>query len=607
LPRLRLAANQSRNVGVGAGGTVSRIFVSYARDDVDAARQLAEGMVQAGHDVWWDRHLHGGSRFAKEIDQALKNAEAVVVLWSEASLESAWVHDEAAEGRDTGRLVPVAIGSAKPPLGFRQFHTIDLGSWVGHGQPDALNDLLDAISQTCGSQSGQDKPSATESTDKRPQISVCVLPFVNMSGEPEQEYFSDGISEDIITDLSNVSALSVVARNTSFTFKGEALDVKEVAQKLGVSHVLEGSVRKAGNRVRITAQLIDGAKGDHVWAKRYDRDLTDIFAIQDEISQSIVEALKVTLLPAEKKAIETRGTSNVEAYNLYLMARQQWISGTVGNSRREESIVRLCEEATNLDPDYAEAWALMAIAQLELRFTHGRDEIALPAAERALEINAGLPEAQCIKARYLEEEGKIEEAERQLQTALKLDPDSWEVNREIARMLFRRGRISEATPYFEKAASLMETDWHNVLMLSTCYQSIGDAAGVQRAAQLTIERTQRAVTSDPTNGTALAAGAYALAIFGQTDRAREWTRRALLLDPDNLNMHYNLACTMVRQLGDVGDALEALQPFFDRINSPTWLRHVEFDPDLDPIRDNPRFKEMFAAAKERLGMQAAAQ
>ena len=229
--------------------------------------------------------------------------------------------------------------------------------------------------------------------------------------------------------------------------------------------MLEGSVRKAGNRVRITAQLIDGAKGDHIWAARYDRDLTDIFEIQDEISKAIVDALKVKLLPAEKKAIESRGTSDVEAYSLYLMARQQWISGTVGNPRREESIIRLCHQATLLDPDYAEAWALMAIAQLELRFVHGRDESALAAAERALEINPALPEAHCIKARYLEEEGKTEEAERQIRTALKLGPDSWEVNREVARMLFRHARIQEAIPYFEKAASLMETDWHNPLML----------------------------------------------------------------------------------------------------------------------------------------------
>ena len=201
--------------------------------------------------------------------------------------------------------------------------------------------------------------------------SICVLPFQNMSGEPEQEYFSDGISEDIITDLSNVSALSVVARNTSFTFKGQSIDVKEVAKRLGVTHVLEGSVRKAANRVRITAQLIDGSKGDHVWAARYDRDLNDIFAIQDEISKAIVDALKVKLLPKEKKAIEARGTTNVDAYNLYLMARQQWVSGNFGDPRRDEAIVRLCHQATLLDPDYANAWAGMALAQAELRFVHG--------------------------------------------------------------------------------------------------------------------------------------------------------------------------------------------------------------------------------------------
>ena len=165
------------------------------------------------------------------------------------------------------------------------------------------------------------RPGETEASEKgstaKKRPSVCVLPFINMSGEPEQEYFSDGITEDIITDLSKVSALSVVARNTAFTFKGQTVDVKEVAKTLGVTYVLEGSVRKAGNRVRITAQMIDGAEGDHVWADRYDRDLEDIFAIQDEISKAIVDALKVKLLPEEKKAIEARGTSNVDAYNVY--------------------------------------------------------------------------------------------------------------------------------------------------------------------------------------------------------------------------------------------------------------------------------------------------
>ena len=587
---------------------MARIFLSYARDDVEMARQLSDSLAQAGHDVWWDRHLHGGSRFDREIEEALKNAEVVVVLWSKASLESAWVKDEAAEGRDSGRLVPVSLGSAKPPLGFRQFQTIELGSWNGAGAPGVLEELLEAVGRTCGTNAKQRTPDPSEKAGApSKRTSVCVLPFINMSGEPEQEYFSDGISEDIITDLSKVSALSVIARNTAFTFKGRSVDVKEVAKTLGVTYVLEGSVRKAGNRVRITAQLIDGAAGDHVWADRFDRDLDDIFAIQDEISKAIVEALKIKLLPEEKKAIVSRGTSNAEAYNLYLMARQQWISGHGGNPRREEAIIRLCTQATLLDPDYAQAWALIALAQAELRFVHGRDANALPAAERALAINPRLPEAHCIKARYLEEEGHAEESEQHLRIALELDPNSWEVNREAARMLFRHGRITEAIPYFEKAASVVDTDWSNPMMLITCYDSIGDNSSARKATRTTLERVEQAVAKDPTNGTALAVGAYALAMFGEEDRARDWVRRALLLDPDNLNMRYNLACTIIRQLGDIDETLRTLEPFFERINSTTLMRHMEVDPDFNPIRNEPRFKEMLASAKQRLGMTEAAE
>jgi adenylate cyclase len=582
---------------------MARVFLSYAREDVDTARHLAQAIGARGHDVWWDRHLHGGSRFAAEIDRALKNAEVVVVLWSERSVESAWVQDEAAEGRDSGRLVPVSLGSAKPPLGFRQFHTIDLGPWSGDGQSEIVDVLVHAIVRTCGADAPKHTEEAGEASKPRAKASICVLPFANMSGEPEQEYFSDGISEDIITDLSKISALSIVARNTAFMFKGQTVDVKEVAQKLGVSHVLEGSVRKAGNRVRITAQLIDGGAGDHVWADRYDRDLTDIFEIQDEISKAIVDALRLKLLPEEKKAIETRGTSNVDAYNLYLMARQQWVSGTFGDVRRDEAIARLCRQATSLDPNYSQAWALMGFAQIELRFWHGKDENALPAAECALAINPKIPEALIIKARYLEEDGQGEEAQQEVRKALALDPESWEVNREAARMLFRHGKFGEAIPYFEKAASLMETDWHNPSMLLSCYRATGDEESLRRAAKTTLDRVEIAIAKDPTNGPALAAGASALCMFGDQTRARDWVQRALLLDPDNLSMRYNLACSLSLELEDLDAAVEILQPFFEKVQSPMHIRHLEVDPDLDPIRDDPRFKQMLAAAKKRLGME----
>jgi adenylate cyclase len=585
---------------------MARVFLSYARDDAGLAKQLAGLIGQSGHQVWWDREIQGGSHFSSEIDKALREADAVLVLWTEASINSAWVQDEAAEGRDSGRLIPAVLNGVRPPLGFRQYQSIELGRWNGEGEPQQFDALLRTIEK-----SGEPKPQTTApkqgSRASQHRASICVLPFANMSGEAEQEYFSDGISEDIITDLSKVSALSVVARNTAFMFKGQSLDVKDVAQRMGVTHVLEGSVRKAGNRVRITAQLIDGAAGDHVWADRYDRDLTDIFAIQDEISKAIVDALKVKLLPEEKKAIENRGTTNVDAYNLYLMARQQWVSGSQqGNPRREEAIVRLCKQATLLDPEYARAWALMGFAQLELRFWHGKDENALPAAERALAIDPKMPEALCIKARYLEEEGHGEEAQEQIRKALALDPESWEVNREAARMLFRHGNLREAIPYFEKAASLMDTDWHNPSMLVTCYNAIGNKDLLRTAAKATLERAERAIAKEPTDGSALAAGANALAFLGERDRALEWIRRALLLDPDNLVMRYNLACGLIQEIGAIDEAVETFRPFFERVQSPMHIRHLEVDPDLDPVRDDARFKEMLAAAKKRLGMTEAA-
>ena len=577
---------------------MAKVFLSYARDDAAVAQQLAEAVGRVGHDIWWDRHIQGGSRFASEIDRALKDAAVVVVLWSPASIESAWVQDEAAEGRDTGRLVPVTIGGSRPPLGFRQFHLVDLGGWTGEGDPEHLPELLDAITKIAGDAA---PAVAAPVVPARSGPAVCVLPFVNMSGEPEQEYFSDGITEDIITDLSKVSALHVISRNTAFTFKGKVIDLKEVARTLEVSHVLEGSVRKAGTRVRITAQLIDGAGGGHVWAERYDRELDDIFEIQDEISKAIVAALQVKLLPTEKRAIEARGTTIVEAYNLYLMARQHWVSGSYGEIRRDETVVRICQQAISIDPDYADAWALMALAQSELRFWHGKDVSALAAAERALAINPSLAEALCVRVRVLEEEGRTDDANREIAAALKLSPDSWEVNREAARLMFRQGRIADAIPYFEKAASVQDSDWHNPSMLITCYNGVGDKENWLRMAKVTFDRAQRAIAKDPANASAYGAGAAGLAVMGDTARAREWIDRAMLLDPENLSLRYNLGCGLAVDLHDYDRALDFLEPYLQRVVTPTQIRHFEADPDLDSLRDLPRFKAILREAKARLG------
>lgn len=580
---------------------MAKVFLSYAREDAPAAKELAECIGHAGHHVWWDRQIQGGTRFATEIDRELKHAEAVVVLWSGASIESAWVQDEAAEGRDTGRLVPVALNGCRPPLGFRQFHTVDLVGWNGSGQPEAAGALLEAIEKVAGNGASDhsERPSPSRSS---PHASVCVLPFVNMSGDAEQEYFSDGITEDIITDLSKVSALFVIARNTAFTFKNKVMDVKEVARALSVSHVLEGSVRKVGSRVRITAQLIDAETGGHLWAERYDRDLTDIFAIQDEISKAIVAALRVKLLPAEKKAIEARGTDSVEAYNLYLMARQQWTWGRRGNSRRDEIIVRICQQALKIDPRYAEAWALMALAQAELRYWHGKDDDPLPAAERALEINPDLAVPHCVKVRDLEQQGRHEEADKELEIALRVGSDSWEVNREAARLMFKRERMGDAIRYYERAAQLMEGDFHSSMMLITCYLGVGDEKGAIEAARRALKDAEDALAKDATNGAALAAGASSLMMLGEIERGKDWVQRALLLDPDNIMVLYNAACSMTFQNADLEGALDLLEQYFEKLESPGNIHHAEIDPDMNPVRDDPRFQKMIAQAKERLGL-----
>ena len=444
-------------------------------------------------------------------------------------------------------------------------------------------------------------PAKKPAKSERP--SICVLPFANMSGDPEQEYFSDGITEDIITDLSKISALHVISRNTAFTFKGKAVDLHQVANQLKVGHVLEGSVRKAAGRVRITAQLIDAANDSHLWAERYDRDLNDIFAIQDEISHAIVDALKVKLLPEEEKAIEQRGTENVNAYNLFLMARQTYATGFEGDPRRLDAIVRMCQRAVEIDPNYADAWALIALAEVLLRANVGRKggDAGLAAAERALALNPDLAEAHAVKARILSEENRNEEAAREIDIALRLDPESYQVNRSAGLLRFRQKQIEEAAGHWEKTLTLEEDDFGSAGMLITVYTALGKPEAAQRAAKIALERCEKTLSRDSNNAAAMGHSAVALAMLGQHERAKEWMERALLIDPDNLTSRYNFVCALANYLHEKDAALEMLRPMLEQMGGLGLINHAKVDPDFDTIRDDPRFKAMLAAAEARLG------
>ena len=581
------------------------IFVSYGRSTEAQAQQVAEALRAAGYSVWRDDELPAHRAYSDVIEERLRSAKAVVVLWSAEAARSQWVRAEADVAREAGTLVQISIDGTLPPMPFNQIQCAGLAGWSGDLSAPGWRKIESSLALLVGAAEPADGQPEQKAAPAR-RVAICVLPFINMSGDPEQEYFSDGISEDIITDLSKVSALSIVARNTAFTFKGQTLDVVQLARQLNVTHVLEGSVRKAGGRVRINAQLIDGEAGDHVWADRYDRDLTDIFAIQDEISKAIVGALRLKLLPKEKKAIEHRGTSSVEAYNLYLMARQHWISGNDGDIRRDEVVVRISKQAVAIDPDYAKAWALIALAQAEIRFRHSRPEDALASAERALSLDPNLPEAHCVKARYLaDEDGDFDAADHAIKTALRIDPDSWEVNKEAARLLNRSGKMREAIPFFEKAASLMDSDYHSTGMLQTCYAAIDDPEGVRRSAQTTLERTQKVLALDPSNGSALGFGAVSLAALGDSERAKEWISRAQLMDPDNVTMQWNLMCALARYLHDFDGAIDLLGSFAPRC-PPPLVKYMRLDTDLDPLRDNPRFEAIVAREEQRVTAAAAA-
>ena len=428
------------------------------------------------------------------------------------------------------------------------------------------------------------------------RISICVLPFANMSGDPEQEYFSDGVTEDIITDLSKVSALSIVSRNTAFTFKGKHVDLANVARQLKVNHILEGSVRKSGDRVRITAQLIDGASDSHIWAERYDRDLKDIFAVQEEISEAIVAALKLKLLPSEKKALETRSTTNPEAYKLYLMARQYSL---MANSRHREIIIRLCQRAVAIDPNYARAWALLAISQANLIILGlVSGDAGWEAAQKALSLEPDLAEAHAARGRILADVGRFDEAEAEHQAALRLDPESYEVNSAAARHFVARRKYADAIRCLEKAGAVAEGDFWALGMAIQCYQALGDEDGAKDVAKRTMARVEKIIAAEPDHGNAMSFGVTALTALGENARAKEWAERSLLLDPDNQNLRYNLACCMVH-LREFDMALDLLGPVMETAQ-PQNLVWFKNDNDLDAIREHPRLKAMVAAAEARL-------
>jgi adenylate cyclase len=582
------------------------VFISYAREDAEAARRFADALETAGCSVWWDDALRSGEAFDESIERALREARAVVVLWSPRSVVSRWVRAEATQADRNHTLVPVTIEPCQRPIIFELTHTVDLSHWRGDTADKAWMALMADVRRLIDSQAPPretqsiPQPSIEQAQTARPsRPGVAILPFLNMSGDPEQEFFSDGVTEDIITDLGRVSGLSVASRNSAFSYKGRTVAPAQIARALKITHVLEGSVRKSGNRVRITAQLLEAATDTQIWAERYDRTLDDIFAIQDDISKAIVAALKVRLLPAEKAAIEQRSTTNSEAYELFLMARG---FQRKGSERLKPVIIRICKRVVELDPGFAKGWALMSFAESEIsqRGIEGHSpETARAWAERAVAADPTVAEGHAALAEAMQR-GMLENepVDDMLATALTLDPDCFEAHAVAGAAAIGRRQFERAILHLERASELDPDAYWPAGMVVQAYEGLGDAEATAAADRRALVRCEKILADEPDHSGALGFFVTALAGLGQAERAREWTKRALLFDPDNARMHYNLACAMAK-LRDANTAVDLIEPWIDKV-SAGWLLWIQRDNSLDPIREHPRFVALMARGERRL-------
>jgi adenylate cyclase len=282
------------------------------------------------------------------------------------------------------------------------------------------------------------------------------------------------------------------------------------------------------------------------------------------------------------------------------LARSYYLTGNYGDPRRDEAIERLSRRAVDIDPDYAQAWALLASGLYSLQSNHGRTgDAGMAALDRALALDPDLAEARALKALKRSEAGRHDDASAEIAIALRLDPESYEVNWRAGSISYNQGRLAEAVPYFEKATALSMSDTGAPKMLISCYTGLGDAQNARRIARVALERAEKAVARDRSNGNALGAGVAALAALGEADRVRDWVRRALLIDPDNLLMRYSFACTFMRSLGDPDAALGMLGPVLER-DAGRMVTAAPTDPDLAGLRGDPRFQGMLAAAAARL-------
>ena len=590
----------------------NEVFISYARSSEAHARRIAELLQSVGLGVWWDDDLPAHRSYGDVIEERLRAAKAVLVLWSADAAKSQWVRAEADAARNAGTLVQISLDGMMPPMPFNQIQCAVLGNWDGNANAAGWRKVYDSVVELVG------KTKVEAAAEARPAgLSICVLPFANVGNDTDQEYFSDGITEDLILGLSQISALSVVARNTSFTFKGRPVEITALAAQLRVSHIVEGSVRKAGNHIRITAQLIDARTGHHLWAERFDRELTDVFEIQDEISEAIVSKLKVKLLPGELGP--PQHVPDAKAYEATLKARHCWNRGTEASLHEAVALFR---EAIAHDPDYARPYAGLADAFVLLgNYTFLEPEAAYAqareAAERALSIDPELADAHAsLGLIAFVHDWNAAQAERHLRTAVELDPAlpmarhhlsrllsaiaqhkdaiaqaraaaetdplSLAASVQVANALDIGGQADEAVEVLEKALVLFPNEFRIYYKLVFVFASLGRAEESLAAAHDAVRVGERTMF-------ALGALGYANATSGRTTEARAIAEEMEAAAADRYVCPFDIAA-IYSAMGENDAAIRWLHKALEMRDHAMLFAAV--DPALEQLRGDPRFADI---------------
>ncbi|MDP9204344.1 MAG: protein kinase [Gemmatimonadota bacterium] len=434
-------------------------------------------------------------------------------------------------------------------------------------------------------------------TNPRPTVSaaksVAVLPFTNMSADADNEYFADGIAEEIINALTKVHSLRVASRTSSFAFKGKNEVIGEIGRKLKVSTVLEGSVRKVRNKLRITAQLINVADGYHLWAEQYDREMEDIFAIQEDISQAIVKSLRVILSEGEKLAMGKMRTVDVNAYDYYLRGRN------FSHQHRRKSLeyaVQMFDKAIEIDADYALAYAGIAVAASLLYTYFDRRPVnsiqADIASRKALELAPDLADAHLARAIALRVGDRADEADPEFEAAIKLDPKLFDAFYFYGRARKYQGRYAEAVKLLERASQLQPEDFQAPAFLGGSYAGMGMRAEATAARRRAVKLIEQRLDLNPDDARAYNLGATTLAKLGDIPRALEFAAKSLSIEPDDPLVLYNVAC-----LHALIDKRQEALGYLERAvtNGFGHRESMANDPDLDSIRKTPWFQAIAQA------------